>query len=96
MAGKFKGIVGQDKDRESAGDAGDKAPCTPAPVSEIPQKRKDRPSGKRRDVDYVQVTAYIHKETHRNVKIALLRSGDGKNFSELVDDLLAEWLKSHT
>ena len=31
---------------------------------------------------------------HQGVKIALLQEGRGQEFSELVEDLLAEWLKA--
>ena len=55
--------------------------------------RRGRPRGKRSSEDFVQVTAYIGKDTHRAVKMALLGEGDGREFSELVEELLADWLK---
>ena len=55
--------------------------------------RLGRRRGKRSNPDYEQVTCYIRKQTHKHVKIALLRSGKGKEFSELVEDLLFDWLK---
>lgn len=58
--------------------------------------RRGRPRGKRSDPDYEQTTAYIRKQTHLGVKIALLKEGKGREYSELVEDLLADWLKSHT
>lgn len=88
MTSKFKGILERAKERESTMPAEEAPPPSPAP------KKRGRPSGKRSDAEYVQVTAYIHKDTHRDVKIELLKSGDGKDFSELVDSLLANWLKS--
>lgn len=93
MASKFKAIFDQAKGREVEPPAEETPPPSPAPV---PAKKRGRPSGKRSDGDYVQVTAYIHKDTHRDVKITLLKSGDDKDFSELVDSLLADWLKSRT
>lgn len=56
---------------------------------------RGRPRGKRSDPNYEQTTAYIRKQTHLGVKIALLKEGKGREYSELVEDLLAEWLKSH-
>ena len=50
--------------------------------------------GKRSNPDYEQVSAYIRKETYKGVKIALLQQSEGKDFSDLVEELLAEWLKS--
>lgn len=88
MTSKFKGILERAKEREST------PPAEEAPVPSPAPKKRGRPSGKRSDAEYVQVTAYIHKDTHRDVKIELLKSGDDKDFSELVDSLLANWLKS--
>jgi hypothetical protein len=64
------------------------APGTSRPVG--------RPRGKRSDGDHVQVTAYIRRETHLDVKTALLREQQGRDFSELVEELLAKWLRSRT
>ena len=57
-------------------------------------RRRGRPPGKRSDPDFEQVTAYIRSRTHREIKIALLREGAGREFSQLVEELLAEWLKA--
>jgi hypothetical protein len=56
--------------------------------------RSGRPAGKRTDPDYTQITAYIRKDTHHAVKLRLLQEGQGREFSELVQDLLEGWLKS--
>lgn len=67
--------------------------------AEAPQAlapRRGRPTGKRSDPDYEQVTAYIRKNTHKDIKIALLQDGQGREFSELVEDLLSGWLKSRS
>jgi FMN phosphatase YigB (HAD superfamily) len=57
------------------------------------ESRRGRPPGKRSHPDFEQITAYIRRDTHRAVKIALLKNGR-KEFSELVEDLLGQWLKS--
>jgi hypothetical protein len=54
-----------------------------------PAKRK---GGNRRDDNYQQLTAYVRKETHMAVRIALLPTG--QEISELVDQLLAAWLSA--
>lgn len=64
------------------------APDAPRPVG--------RPRGKRSDEDHVQVTAYIRRDTHLDVKAALLRDQKGRDFSDLVEELMAKWLKSRT
>lgn len=54
-----------------------------------------RPTGKRTNPDYAQVTAYIPKSLHDDVKIALIKEG-GKEFSAIVEELLSEWMRSKT
>lgn len=59
------------------------------------QKRSPgRPPGKRSNPDYEQATIYIRRDTHRAVKVALLQQEDGRQFSELVEDLLRQWVNS--
>ena len=52
-----------------------------------------RNAGKRSDPTYEQVTAYIRKSTHDAVKIALLKEGKRRQFSELVEELLSRWVR---
>jgi hypothetical protein len=59
-----------------------------------PGKKMGRPAGKRSDPKYTQVTAYIQSQTYRNVKVALLLDGNGQEFSELIEDLLSEFLST--
>ncbi len=54
---------------------------------------RGRPTGKRTDPEYNQVTAYIRKTTHHAVKLRLLQEGQGREFSQLVEDLLSVWLQ---
>ncbi len=55
-----------------------------------------RRNGKRRDPDFEQVTAYIRRSTHHSVKLALLKEDANRQFSDLVETLLAEWLAKAT
>lgn len=64
--------------------------------SDEPKKRRGRPSGKRSDSEYCQVTAYIRRETHLGVQVLLLQEGKVRDFSELVEELLTKWVKSRT
>lgn len=61
-----------------------------------PAKKRGRPRGKRSDSDYTQVTAYIRSDTHVGVQMLLLKDGKQKDFSDLVEELLAKWLRSRT
>lgn len=54
--------------------------------------KRSRQTGKRSDPDFEQVTAYIRRQTHQETKIALLQEGSGRQFSELVEELLSKWL----
>jgi len=56
-----------------------------------PSKSPGRPKGKRSDPHYTQVTSYVRKETYKQVKRELL--DDEREFSELVQQLLEEWLR---
>ena len=53
-------------------------------------------AGGKRDnkAEYTQASAYVRRETHRQVKSALAL--EDKEFSELVEELLTEWLKSRS
>jgi hypothetical protein len=59
-----------------------------------PMKKIGRPRGKRSNPAYEQVTAYIRKDTHTQVKIMLLQEGEGREFSELLEELLSEFLST--
>lgn len=66
--------------------------------NEEPGKRgRGRPrghAGGKRDnkEEYTQASAYIRRDVHKKVKAALVQ--EEKEFSELVEELLVEWLKS--
>ena len=53
-----------------------------------------RTGGKRSNDEYRQVSAYVRKDTHRRVKMALLEQD--REFSDLVEELLNEWLDSRS
>lgn len=55
-------------------------------------KKRGRPPGKRTNPGYQQVTVYIPRTLHDQVKIALIQEGR-KEFSELVGELLAKWIE---
>ena len=52
---------------------------------------KLRTPGKRSDPDYTQITAYIRKETHENVMRQIYKR---QEFSELLEELLTDWMKN--
>src|SRR5262245_13241668 len=60
---------------------------TPAPIV-----AEGKQTGKRSDTGYTQVSAYIRRDTHRDVKAALVLGESDQDFGDLVDELLQEWL----
>ena len=62
---------------------------SPAPAA-APRK-VGRPPGKKSDPDYAQVTVYLRRANHLAAKKRLL--DNGKEFSELVDELVTAWLQ---
>ena len=72
-----------------------KTESTP-PVQAVVEEGTVEPNGKRSDEGYVQVTAYIQRETHFAVKLSLLNEKKGREFSELVEELLSKWIKARS
>ena len=54
-------------------------------------RKVGRPPGKKSNPDYTQVTVYLRKDTHIAAKKLLL--DEGREFSDLVDDLVSRWLE---
>ena len=93
---KFSKVLEAAKDRTTG--PAEKKTAAPPPTdrpSATPVVKRGRPPGKRSDPDYEQTTAYIRKQTHVDVKIALLQEGKGREYSELVEELLTKWLSLH-
>jgi len=93
---KFDQILDAAKGRDkSSAKKSSKASQREDQQTEVPAKRRGRPAtGKRNDPDYDQTTAYVRKATYKAVRIALLEEGEGREYSELVEELLSKWLKS--
>jgi hypothetical protein len=56
------------------------------PAAKVQAKRV----GKRSNPDYTQITAYIKKNTHEDVMRRIYKR---QEFSELLEELLTEWLR---
>lgn len=62
-------------------------------------RRRGRPAGGRRSsADYVPITGYIPKDLYFDLNIARAEEakemGEQREYSELIEELLKEWLKS--
>lgn len=64
---------------------------TPTPLPEEPRRKVGRPPGKRSNPDYQQVTVLLHGQTYLEVRKRLL--DERKEVSDLINELLVEWLK---
>ncbi|AZI45069.1 hypothetical protein EHF33_19490 (plasmid) [Deinococcus psychrotolerans] len=62
------------------------------PPSSVSPKKVGRPPGKRSNPDYQQVTALLHAQTYLKVRQRLL--AENREVSELINDLLVDWLKT--
>ncbi|MEN9203341.1 MAG: hypothetical protein Q6K80_03960 [Thermostichus sp. DG_1_6_bins_120] len=62
----------------------------PPPLPELVEPPETLP--KSSSAEYVKLTAYVSKDTHRAVKQALLESD--QDLSELIEALLSRWLRS--
>ena len=61
------------------------------PVTEKPL-RSERRKGKSSSPEHTQVLTYIRKDTHKQVRKALIDDPGERDLSELVEELLADWL----
>ena len=56
-------------------------------------KSPGRPPGKRSDPEYKQYSVLLKKQTHRQVTAILRDQEDGPDVSELLQQLLEQWLE---
>ena len=56
-------------------------------------KAPGRPPGKRSDPEYKQYSVLLKKQTHRQVTTILRDQEDGPDVSELLQELLEQWLE---
>ena len=67
-------------------------PDASAPVSAEPVRRKGRPLGKRSDPAWKLYSHFLKKQTHREVTNILRNEEDGRDLSDVLQQLLEEWL----
>lgn len=97
---KFRGVLdaarGREREEEESPAArkGARKKVPAPPAAPAAKRGRGRPTGKRSDPDYEQVTSYIRRQTYADVKIELIREGQKREFSELVEELLSKWLRS--
>jgi hypothetical protein len=85
---KFAGIF-----QHSLSDDPHAAERTDKPAATL--KAPGRPPGKRSDPEYKQYSVLLKKQTHRQVTAILRDQEDSPDVSELLQQLLEQWLEKH-
>ena len=83
---KFAGIF-----QHSLSDAPQSSERMEKPVAAL--KAPGRPPGKRSDPEYKQYSVLLKKQTHRQVTSILRDQEDSPDVSELLQQLLEQWLE---
>jgi hypothetical protein len=65
-----------------------------APATAVATRSRRERVGKREDPNYHQCGLYIRKTTHKRARRRLEDTQPGKDMSELVQELLEQWLES--
>lgn len=90
---RFSGVLKNARDLPAEPDLPQQ---TDAPERAAPQvvasRKLGRPPGKKTDPAYRQVTVYLQEDVHRNARKLLL--DERRQFSDLVNDLVAQWVRS--
>jgi hypothetical protein len=60
-----------------------------------PAKTEKRVAGKSSNPDFTQVLTYVRRDTHNRVKAALIFDEQRRDLSDLVEELLATWVKDN-
>jgi hypothetical protein len=77
--------------REHAADL----PDAPAPASAESVRGRGRPPGKRSDPAWKLYSHFLKKQTHREATNILRNEENGRDLSDVLQQLLEEWLIQH-
>ncbi len=80
----------------------EKAGAASNPTERSPQLQEEpkivgspKKIGKSSNNDYTQVLTYIRRDTHRQIKKVLIDDIEERDLSDLVEELLSDWLKKN-
>ena len=91
---KFSGALAKLKQRPDTSSAA--TPSVRPPRETVPPRGKGRPPGKRSDPDYQPTTVLLRKQTKKTASRLLEDSDTGQDLSELIEQLLADWIRRQT
>lgn len=66
------------------------------PPSAAPNRGKGRPPGKRSDPDYQPTTVLLRKQTKKTASRQLEDAATGQDLSDLIEQLLTDWIKKES
>lgn len=72
------------------------APPTSSPKASLLVKNEKRTTGKSSNPDYTQVLTYVRRDTHNAVRAALIFDEQKRDLSDLVEEILASWVKNNS
>src|SRR5215831_12120990 len=90
---KFTGVLAKLKQRP-AEEQSIAPPDRPAGSEAV--RGRGRPPGKRSDPEYQPTTVLIRKQTKKTAVRLLEDIDSGQDLSDLIEQLLAEWIQKHT
>jgi hypothetical protein len=90
---KFSGALSRLKVRPAPEQDANEPANVPATHTPVMERGKGRPPGKRSDPDYQPTTVLLRKQTKRAANRLLQDADDGQDLSDLIEQLLTEWIK---
>jgi hypothetical protein len=91
---KFSGALAKLKQRPASPSTAPRA-ARPA-QGDTPVRGKGRPPGKRSDPDYQPTTVLLRKQTKKTASRLLEDANTGQDLSELIEQLLTEWIRQQS
>ena len=70
-------------------------PDAPSPASAEPVRGRGRPPGKRSDPAWKLYSHFLKKQTHREAVNILHNEDNGRDLSDVLQQLLEEWIVQH-
>jgi hypothetical protein len=90
---KFSGVLAKLKQRPAEAQS---PPLPPHPIGTDPVRGRGRPPGKRSDPDYQPTTVLLRKHTKKTAARLLEDTNAAHDLSDLIEQLLTEWIQKHT
>ena len=80
----------------AASDAPERPPQLKAQLQEeLKTASSPKKIGKSSNTDFTQVLTYIRRDTHRQIKKVLIDDIEERDLSDLVEELLSDWLRKN-